>query len=85
VYIDSSLVVQVTKNGAVLVEYDMALGEYTKVGDRWEPGGVGRGTGWSGRTVVAAAVNASQIVVALSGARLVLLNLSEKDDFNLFA
>lgn len=63
----------------------MALGEYTKVGDRWVPSKVRSGSGWNGRTIVAASVNASQVVVALNGARLVLLNLNEKDDFNLVA
>jgi DNA damage-binding protein 1 len=81
VYIDSSLVVQVTKQGIRLVEYDMALGEYTKVGDGWTPGMVQGGYGWDGREVVAAGVNASQFVLALNGARLVLLNLNEKNGF----
>jgi len=76
----------VTKTGVALVEYDMALGEHTKVGDGWAPDmDQGVGSGWNGRMIVAAGVNASQVVIALSGARLVLLNLSEKDDFNLFA
>lgn len=78
--------VQVTKSGVALVEYDMALGEYTKAGDGWAPGRVqGIGSGWNGRSIVAAGLNASQVVVALSRARLVILNLSDKDDFNLFA
>jgi DNA damage-binding protein 1 len=86
VYVDSSLVVQVTKTGVWLAEYDMALGQYTKAGDGWVPGRVqGVGSGWNGRTIVAAGVNASQVVVALSGARLVVLNLNEKDDYNIFA
>jgi DNA damage-binding protein 1 len=40
VYVDSSLVVQVTKTGVWLVEYEMALGQYTKAGDGWVPGRV---------------------------------------------
>lgn len=81
IYVDSSLVVQVTKSGVGLFEYDMALGEYVKVGDRWTPSK--EGTGWTGREIVAADVNSSQFIVALSGCRLVLLNLSEKDEFQL--
>lgn len=85
IYVNSSLVVQVTKQGMRLAEYDMALGQYTKVGDGWTPEIVQGGYGWDGREVVAASVNASQFVLALNGARLVLMNLSEKDDFTCIA
>lgn len=81
-YVNSSLVVQITSTGVTLLEYDMALGQHTKVGDGWVPNAAQKGTGWQGRHIIVAAINPSQIVLGISGARLVLLNLTDKDEFN---
>lgn len=80
-YLNSSLVVQVTRSGVGLFNYDMTLGEYTKIA-KWMPA---EKVEWRGRSIVAASVNASQFVVGLNGGTLVLLNLSGKDSFNLHA
>lgn len=79
---DSPLVIQVTKTAVVVAEYDMALGQYTRLGSPWTPGQVQDGHGWAGREIVAAGLNPSQFVVALNSARLVVLNLNEKDGIN---
>lgn len=77
-YADSGLVVQVVSNALLLLEYDSGLREYTRVGEAWalekfaDPGEEGK---WRGREIVAASVNASQVVLALSWGRVVLLTL----------
>lgn len=70
-YVDSALVVQATPKGIKLVEYDATLGTFNLVGE-WKPEQV---AGKQPREVIAASLNASQFVVALSGGTLVLLNL----------
>ena len=71
-YVNSSLVVQVTPNGAFLLEYDMTMGTYVQH-TRWEQ----RGT-----EVVAASVNPSQVVLALNVGKLVVLNITQDNAFN---
>lgn len=70
-YVNSQLVVQVTRQGAFLHEYDLALGMY-----------VHRATwGLEGMEVVAASLNPSQVVLAFSGGKLVALSIAEGDAF----
>ncbi|KAG0700426.1 CPSF A subunit region-domain-containing protein [Suillus ampliporus] len=77
-YADSGLVVQVVSKALLLLEYDPGLRQYTRVGEAWtlekfaEPGKEGL---WKGREIVAASVNASQIVLALNWGRVVVLTL----------
>ncbi|RPD77741.1 hypothetical protein L226DRAFT_544225 [Lentinus tigrinus ALCF2SS1-7] len=80
-YIDSPLVVQITSEGAHLIEYDPALGAFTRTVGGWYPQKAG--PGFAGKEVVAAAMNASQFVVGLSGGRLALLNLGNDDTVQL--
>jgi len=69
-YVNSPLVVQVTLEGALLLEYNMAMGTYVQH-DKWEL-----------REVVAASVNPSQVILALNGGRLVALNIAQDNTFN---
>ena len=71
-YVDSPLVVQITSLGAMLYEYDMALGQYLKQDDSW----ILDKTKYKGRKVVAADMNASQFILGLTGGRIVFLNLA---------
>lgn len=80
-YGNSSLVVQVTPKGACLLEFDLGLSEYTRVGQLWTP--EKQGHGWQGRDIVAASVNPSQFVLALSYARVVVMNLNGDDEFQI--
>lgn len=80
-YEDSALVVQVTPEGVRLLEYDPTLGMFAVKGTGWTPESAG--PGWEGRSVVAAHVNASQIVLGLSSGRLVLLNLDDNAAFQI--
>ena len=73
----SSLVAQITPEGIHLVEYEPTLRAFTKVGDGWSPKKLGGD--YAGREVVAAAMSPSQFVVGLSGGRLALFNLGQKD------
>ncbi|KAF7975350.1 hypothetical protein HWV62_9805 [Athelia sp. TMB] len=68
-YNDGTLVVQATKSGLRMYEYDMGLGSYIKVGKDWIPN----------QEIVAASLNNSQYVLGLSGGRLVLFNSNQKD------
>ncbi|GJE83978.1 DNA damage-binding protein 1 [Phanerochaete sordida] len=74
-YVDSSLVVQVTSHGLNLVEYDPALGSFSKVGNGWslqqQPNPL-----WKVKEIVAASINPSQFAVALNGGSVLLFNLS---------
>lgn len=74
-YANSQLVVQVTPRGAFLLEYDVVMGTYVQH-SRWEE---------RGREVVAASVNPSQVVLALNGGRLVALNITQENVFNVVA
>ena len=80
-YEDSSLVIQVTEKNVLLLEYDDVLRTHTVL-TSWSPENVGGE--WAGRTIVAAALNPSQFVLGLSRKRLVLLNLDENDEFQIF-
>jgi DNA damage-binding protein 1 len=74
-YTNSQLVVQVTPKGALLLEYDMALSAYVQH------------AGWDlkGMEVVAADVNASQVLVALNNGMLVALSIAEDTTFKVVA
>jgi DNA damage-binding protein 1 len=79
-YEDSSLVVQVTEKRVLLLEYDDVLKAHSVL-TSWSPNNVGEE--WAERTIVAAALNPSQIVLGLSRKRLVLLNLDENNEFQM--
>ncbi|KAH7885105.1 CPSF A subunit region-domain-containing protein [Phlebopus sp. FC_14] len=76
-YTDSSLVVQVVPTGLLLLNYDSGTREYSRIGDLWtlDKFADANAASWAGREIVAADVNASQVVIALNYGRLVLLNL----------
>ena len=80
-YEDSSLVVQVTENGVFLLEYDDVLHGHSVL-TSWSPDKLGGE--WAEQTIVAAALNPSQFVLGLSRKRLVLLNLDENKNFQIF-
>lgn len=80
-YGNSSLIVQVTSQSVNVLEFDEGLGLFNAVGVPWTP--QGHDPVWSGREIVAATVNASQIVLGLSGGRLALLNLNEANQLQL--
>jgi DNA damage-binding protein 1 len=81
-YADSTLVVQVTPKALILLEYEPSLAEYTQVGENWDPKELKQDNRpGTAHEIVAASVNPSQFVLGLSGATLVLLNLSENDKF----
>lgn len=75
-YVDSSLVVQVVPEGLLLLNYDSSLREYTRIGDLWtlDKFSDSNAASWN-REIVAADINASQVVIALEHGRLVLLIL----------
>ena len=79
-YEDSSLIVQVTENGVFLLEYDDVLQGHSVL-TSWSPDKLGGE--WAERTIVAAALNPSQVVLGLSRKRLVLLNLDENKKFQI--
>ncbi|KAF9463019.1 CPSF A subunit region-domain-containing protein [Collybia nuda] len=70
-YVNSQLVVQVTPKGALLLGYDEALGAYVRHAE-WD---------LPGKEVVAASVNASQVLLALNGGLLVALSIAEGKTF----
>lgn len=80
-YADSSYVIQVVSKGLLLLEYDPGVQQYTRIGEPWtlekfaDPGKEGL---WKGREIVAASINASQVVLALNWGRVVLLTLDDK-------
>ncbi|KDQ62210.1 hypothetical protein JAAARDRAFT_121297 [Jaapia argillacea MUCL 33604] len=80
-YGDSPWIVQVTREKVVLVEFDANLGSFSATGEQWFstklPGNLVE------REILAASVNANQIVVALTGGTLILLNLDDRGRFNL--
>lgn len=73
-YVDSSLVVQVVPEGLLILDYDSSLREYTRIGDLWtlDKFADDNAANWD-REIVAADINASQVVIALNHGRLVLL------------
>ncbi|KAG1743291.1 CPSF A subunit region-domain-containing protein [Suillus paluster] len=76
-YADSGLVVQVVSKALLLLEYDPGLRQYTRVGEPWtleKFANPGEGL-WKGREIVAASLNASQLVLALNWGRVVVVTL----------
>ncbi|THV04459.1 hypothetical protein K435DRAFT_649225 [Dendrothele bispora CBS 962.96] len=61
-YVDGSMIVQITPKAIRLLEYDSVLDQWSRV-DHLD---VDSRPEWSGRKIVAASANASQILVALS-------------------
>jgi DNA damage-binding protein 1 len=85
-YVNSTLVVQVTTTAVILVEDEMGLGMYTRVGQQWTPESMTtKDQRWRDREIVTASVNQSQIVLGLSGSRLALLNINDRDEIQLLA
>ncbi len=80
-YEDSSLIVQVTEDKVLLLEYDGVLQAHSVL-TSWSPDE--HGGEWAGRKIVAAALNPSQFVLGMSRKRLVVLNLSEDNKFQIF-
>ncbi len=80
-YEDSSFIVQVIEDKVLLLEYDSVLQTHS-VMTSWSP--EEQGGEWAGRQIVAAALNPSQFVLGLSRKRLVVLNLSEDNRFQIF-
>ena len=78
-YTDSAYVVQITPKSINLFEYDNTLQTFNRVGTEWVPE---QGGGRRPPEIVAASVNASQFVVALSGGTVVLLNLGFDGQWN---
>ncbi|KAH9042112.1 CPSF A subunit region-domain-containing protein [Lactarius pseudohatsudake] len=80
-YEDSSFIVQVTEDKVLLLEYDSVLQTHSVLAS-WNPDE--QGGEWAGRKIVAAALNPSQFVLGMSRKRLVVLNLSENNEFQIF-
>lgn len=80
-YEDSSFIVQVTEDKVSLLEYDSVLQAHSVL-TTWRPDE--QGGEWAGRKIVAAALNPSQFVLGTSRKRLVVLNLSEDNKFQIF-
>ncbi|KAJ7242817.1 mono-functional DNA-alkylating methyl methanesulfonate N-term-domain-containing protein [Mycena haematopus] len=74
-YEDTALVVQVTSDGAFLLEYDMGIGGFTQVHkhDITERGDT------PGLQVVAASINATQTLLALNNGKLVWLEVDRRN------
>ncbi|KAF8208666.1 mono-functional DNA-alkylating methyl methanesulfonate N-term-domain-containing protein [Mycena galopus ATCC 62051] len=72
-YEDTALVVQVTSDGAFLLEYDMGIGAFAQVAqyDATKRGG--------GLQVVAASINATQILLALNNGTLLWLEVDRRN------
>ena len=81
-YDDSSLVVQVVPEGILLLNYDPNLREYARIGSLWtlDKFSDGNVANWANREIVAADINASQVVIALNHGTLALL-IFEGDRF----
>ncbi|THH20561.1 hypothetical protein EW146_g835 [Bondarzewia mesenterica] len=77
-YENSQFVVQVSPKRVVLVEYDATLGLHRLVSE-WAP--EAQGADWNGKEIVLASVNSSQVVLALSGGRVAVLNLTDEAKF----
>ncbi|THG98601.1 hypothetical protein EW026_g3605 [Hermanssonia centrifuga] len=78
-YIDSHFVVQVTSTCVTLIEYDSALQVFDRTRETWVP--EQHNPLWKSKEIVAASLNSSQFLVALSGGTIVLLNLNETGKF----
>jgi DNA damage-binding protein 1 len=79
-YVNSSLVVQVTPRGAFLLEFNIATREFTQLAG-WELLEEGVKSNAKPLEIVAASVNPSQVVLALTGGRLITLTVTELDQF----
>ena len=79
-YVDSRCVIQVTARTITLVEYDPILQTFNRVGDVWTP--EKENAAWKGREIVAASLNPSQFVVALSGGAILLFNTDDKGNLS---
>jgi DNA damage-binding protein 1 len=85
-YANSSLVVQVTATAVTVLEFDMALDTYTRVGQQWTASSMAaQDPSWNGREIVVASVNPSQFTLGLSGSRITLLNLGDEDHIQFVA
>lgn len=71
-YVDSSFVVQVTPVGVSVLEMDSELGTTSLIGSL-----ALEETPLKNKRVVAASINASQVVVALEGGTIIYFNLDE--------
>ena len=78
-YGDSPWIVQVTAHAMTLVEYDPVSQMFSRV-STWTVEGTER---WKGREIVAASVNPSQFIIALSRGVIALFNLEYTGVFNL--
>jgi DNA damage-binding protein 1 len=72
-YSDSSFIVQVTPVGVSVLEMDLELGTTLFIGSLI----LEETTDWKNKRVVAASINASQIVIALEGGVIASFGLSE--------
>ena len=72
-YHNSSFVVQVTPLGISVLEMDPELGTTSLIGSLI----LGESDDWKDKMVVAASINASQVVIALNGGVLVSFSLTE--------
>ena len=70
-----------TEEKILLLEYDDVLQTHSVL-TSWSPDE--QGEEWAGRKIVVASLNPSQFVLGLSRKRLVLLNLSENNTFQIF-
>jgi len=74
--------VQITPKAVILLEYEPILGEYTQVGESWKPDQLEiPNRAHISHDIVAASVNPSQFVLALTRRILVLLNLTDDNKF----
>lgn len=71
-YVDSPFVVQVTPVGVSVLEMDPELGNTSFIGSL-----ILEESPWKNKRVVAASVNASQVVIALEGGVILYFNLDE--------
>ena len=71
-YVDSPWIVQVTARAVLLLEYDLVQQTFVQVGRPWVPQDYE--SKWTSKEIVAASINPSQIVIALSGGVVALLN-----------
>lgn len=72
-YSDSSFVIQVTPVGIYALEMDPELGTTSFIGSLV----LEETTAWKGKRVVAASINASQVVIALEGGVIASFSLNE--------
>jgi hypothetical protein len=81
----SNLVIQVTQESLIVLEYNSSTLEYTQTGETWIPQlllGTPVLNVDAQTKIVAASINSSQSLLALTGGVIVLLNLNENDKLN---